>query len=92
MTVVIIGGYALHAFPLRGRCHVHSLKMTNEVFLIIWIANTQATKKRADKTARSKLEERMGFEPTNGVNRYSISNAAPSTTRPPLRNNTTIIL
>lgn len=28
----------------------------------------------------------MGFEPTNGVNRYSISNAAPSTTRPPLRN------
>lgn len=29
--------------------------------------------------------ERQGFEPWNGVNRYSISSAAPSTARPPLR-------
>ena len=28
----------------------------------------------------------MGFEPTSELPRYSISNAAPSTTRPPLRN------
>ena len=27
----------------------------------------------------------MGFEPTNELPRYSISNAAPSTTRPPLQ-------
>lgn len=31
------------------------------------------------------LEEKKGFEPSNDLHRYSISNAAPSTTRPPLR-------
>ena len=43
-------------------------------------------KKIPDNAGIFLLEERMGFEPTSELPRYSISNAAPSTTRTPLRN------
>ena len=33
---------------------------------------------------KGEMAERMGFEPTNGVTRYSLSRGAPSATRPPL--------
>ena len=32
------------------------------------------------------LAERMGFEPMKEMNLYTLSKRAPSTTRPPLRN------
>ena len=34
---------------------------------------------RRPKEARRVMAERVGFEPTNGVNRYTISSRAPST-------------
>ena len=36
------------------------------------------------KISRTKIAERVGFEPSKGVNPYRFSRAAPSTTQPPL--------